>query len=141
MFALSEVNMAFFPGGGTTWAVAYSLLPKPALYLILTGDRIDGTEAARIGLVSKCVPHEKLAGETWDLALKLKKRNPVALRLAKEVYKRSRWMELPESIDWEMAKMHELSYLTNAEWIDIALTQFKHREYKPGLEAYKREKQ
>ncbi|MDI5930006.1 enoyl-CoA hydratase/isomerase family protein [Rhizobium leguminosarum] len=45
-------------------------MPKAKLYL-LTADRINGVEAERIGLVSKCVPAEDLMKEALDLAERL----------------------------------------------------------------------
>lgn len=42
-------------------------MPKAKLYL-LTADLIDGKEAERIGLVSKCVPSDRLLQESLELA-------------------------------------------------------------------------
>ena len=48
----------------------YCGMPKAKLYL-LTADLIDGREAERIGLVSKCVPREQLMDEALALADRL----------------------------------------------------------------------
>ena len=46
-------------------------------------------------------------------------------------------MDFSDSVDYEIAKLFELSRLTNDDWIRTALQSFKKREYKPGLEDYK----
>lgn len=50
----------------TSWCML-TLGPRKARELLLLGEVIDGTEAARIGLVNKAVPPEQLAqaGEEW----------------------------------------------------------------------------
>jgi trans-feruloyl-CoA hydratase/vanillin synthase len=39
-------------------------------------------------------------------------------------------------MEWEMAKMWELSRETNDDWIRTAIASFKKREFKPGLQSY-----
>lgn len=138
---LSEINFAHIPVGGAGWSVAEFLLPKHAMYLILTGDPIDGIEAARIGLVNKAVPADKLVSETKALAEKLKEKHPAALRSAKRTYILSRRLgsDVLSATQWEQAMLHENNYFTKGEWIKNGLKQFKERKIKPGLETYKRE--
>ena len=54
-----------------------------AKYYLLTSDFIDGREAERIGLVSKCVPAEQLMESAWEVANKLAAGPQNALRLTK----------------------------------------------------------
>lgn len=85
------------------------LLPKligsaKACELIFTGDVINADEAERIGLVNRVVPHEKLAEATGELANKLLKRPPIALKYAKRaVYKGLIEVDLASHIDYEIA--------------------------------------
>jgi trans-feruloyl-CoA hydratase/vanillin synthase len=136
IFGLSEINFGIFPGGGTMWATAHNLSRKQALYYSLTGETFTGREAVSLGLVNKAVPREQLDAVTAQVIARLVNKNAVTLRQVKEVYEKSIWMDFDDSIDWEMAKLAELSYLTRNEWIRKALAQFKRREYRPGLEAY-----
>lgn len=57
-------------------------MPKAKLYL-LTADRIDGVEAERIGLVSRCVPREQLMDNALALADQLADLPQQALRWTK----------------------------------------------------------
>ncbi|HEU5160189.1 MAG TPA: p-hydroxycinnamoyl CoA hydratase/lyase [Streptosporangiaceae bacterium] len=139
MFGLSEINFGIFPAGGATWATANNLPRKQALYYILTGDTFTGKQAEEYGLVNKAVPAEQLDEATDRVVRKLVKKNPTTLRLAKEVYEHNRSADLPASIDYDQAKLWELSRLTGNEWINVALKQFEKRSYQPGLSSFKRE--
>lgn len=140
IFGISEINFAHIPAGGTTWSAAEFLLPKHALYLILTGATIDGKEAARIGLVNQAVPYDQLISKTTELANILKEKHPVALRSAKWNYLLTRRLgsDLLDAIQWELAMLHTNTYFTKGEWIKTALQKFKAKEFKPGLQTYKR---
>ncbi|RLF09176.1 MAG: hypothetical protein DRJ69_05110 [Thermoprotei archaeon] len=60
-----------------------------AFELILTGDRVSGEEAARIGLVNKAVPPDKLMDAVNELVAKLKDKSPVVLQITKKALKRA----------------------------------------------------
>ncbi|WP_203218002.1 p-hydroxycinnamoyl CoA hydratase/lyase [Nocardia terpenica] len=138
MFGLSEINFGIFPAGGASWAATHNLPRKQALYYILTGDTLTGAQAAEYGLVNKAVPAADLDAETDRVVGKIVNKNPVTLRLAKEVYERTTRLDLPAAIDYDQAKLWELARLTDNEWITVALKQFEKRSYRPGLGTYKR---
>lgn len=52
-------------------------------YHLLLCDRIDGREAAEIGLVGKCVPHEELMPTANDIAVRLAKGPQFAIQATK----------------------------------------------------------
>ena len=131
-FALSEINFAHFPAGGTTWAVSHFLLPKHYEYLCLSGDRIDAHEALRMGLVSKVVPHQQLEEEAWRIVKRLAGKHPNAYKTAKTMCRMTRKMSLAEAIELEMAHIHENSCLTQGEMVKGALQQFKDKKIKTG---------
>jgi len=138
VWGLSEVNFGIFPGGGTTWTVANNMPSrKQALYYILTADTFTGNEAVSLGWASKAVPLAELDAHTQKVVEKLLTKGRTVLVKAKEVYERVFDMDFPESIDYEIAKLYELSRLTGDDWIRTALHSFKKREYKPGLENYR----
>ncbi|MCX5207765.1 p-hydroxycinnamoyl CoA hydratase/lyase [Kitasatospora sp. NBC_00240] len=138
LFGLSEINFGIFPAGGASWAAANNLPRKEALYYILTGDTFTGAQAREFGLVNRAVPAEELDAETDRIVAKLVRKNPVTLELAKQVYEHNRATDLPTAIDYDQAKLWELSRLTGNEWINVALKQFEKRSYQPGLSTYRR---
>jgi trans-feruloyl-CoA hydratase/vanillin synthase len=140
-WGLSEVNFGIFPGGGTTWTVAHNMpARKQALYYSLTADTFDGKKAVELGWASKAVPLAELDEVTQQVVDTLTSKGRIVLQKTKEVYERARDMNFPDSIDYEIAKLWELSRLTRDDWIRSALDSFKKREYKPGLEGYKVDK-
>jgi enoyl-CoA hydratase/carnithine racemase len=56
---------------------------KKALEMVLLGDIISAAEAARLGLVNKVVPSDKLEEATLELAGKLAAKSPLALQIGK----------------------------------------------------------
>ncbi len=81
---LPEVTLGIIPGYGGTQRMARLLGKGKALELILTGDRINATEAERIGLVNRVVPAEELMNTAETLARTIAKRGPLAVRAAIE---------------------------------------------------------
>lgn len=136
VFGLSEVNFGMIPGGGTMWATAHHLNRKPALYYMLTGEVFSGREAVALGLVNRAVPLADLAEETQRTVDVLVRKNIHTLRAIKEVYERSVSMNFAEGTEWEMAKLHELSYKSRDAWIRVAIEQFRQRTYRPGIQPY-----
>jgi trans-feruloyl-CoA hydratase/vanillin synthase len=139
-FGLSEINFGIFPGGGAMWAVAHNMMRKQALYYSLTGERFNGIQAVELGLVNRAVPLADLDKETDRVVSLLVGKNYNALRSNKEVFEKTINMDFPSSKAWELAKTLELSYLTKNEWIDVALKQFKNREFRPGMQPYSKKK-
>lgn len=138
-WGLSEVNFGIFPGGGTTWTVANNMaFRKQALYYSLTADTFSGKEAVELGWASKSVPLAELDAHTQKVVDGLVSKGRIVLQKTKEVYERiyDLNMDFSDAVDYEIAKLFELSRLTNDDWIRTALESFKKREFKPGLEGY-----
>jgi len=79
-----EANLGLIPGWGGTQRLVRLVGLAKAKELIMLAGRISAEEAARIGLVNKVVPRDKLQEETVALARKLADGPPIALKLAKE---------------------------------------------------------
>ena len=93
-FGLSEVKRGIIAANGGTQRVL-SQLPYPiAMEMLLTGDAIPASEAARWGLINKVVPPDKLMDTAMDYARRLAKLAPLALQAAKELAIRSRDVDL-----------------------------------------------
>lgn len=63
-----------------------------AKYHLLTCEPVDGAEAERIGLVSRCVPDAEVPGTARDLAGRLAAGSPTAIRFTK--YALNNWLRM-----------------------------------------------
>jgi enoyl-CoA hydratase len=82
-FGAGEIRWGWHGGSGATQFLTRAIGPGHALRLLLTGDRIDGTEAYRIGLVQELHPREALMQRALDLARTIASRAPIAVQSAK----------------------------------------------------------
>ncbi|MGZ4030976.1 MAG: enoyl-CoA hydratase-related protein [Tumebacillaceae bacterium] len=82
-FTLAFCKIGLVPDSGASYFLPRLVGTGKAMELALTGDVIDGTEAARIGLVNKVVPAEELDAATKEFALRLAKGATLALGLTK----------------------------------------------------------
>ncbi len=82
-FGQPEVKIGILPGGGGTQRLPRIVGLAKAKELILTGELIDAEEACRIGLVSRVVESSELIKVAKEIANKIMKNAPLAVRLAK----------------------------------------------------------
>jgi trans-feruloyl-CoA hydratase/vanillin synthase len=133
-FGLSEINFGNIPGGLVTKVVQELMLPRQALYYILTGDPFTGDRAADIGLVTMSVPKAELHGKVLEVAAKLLQKNPVALRACKEAFKAvTSSVGYQDAWYWLSAKVDQLSYQQKGAWVEQGIPKFLDKEYRPGL--------
>jgi len=78
-----EINLGFIPGAGGTQRLPRLVGRSRAKELIYTGDMVPAAEAAKIGLVDRVVPPERLEQEVRQFAMKLAEKPPLALMAAK----------------------------------------------------------
>jgi len=86
---------------------------KKTKALLLTGDRIPAAEAERIGLITACVPDDKLEDEVMALAKKLVKIPVPAMRLNKEAINRS----------YELAGMVDAIHFNEEIFADVLMSE------------------
>lgn len=85
VFGLPETGLGLIPGGGGTQRLPRIVGLGRALDLLLTGDRIDATEALRIGLVSRLsASPESLIEEVQAVAERIAAKPVTASAYAKE---------------------------------------------------------
>jgi enoyl-CoA hydratase/carnithine racemase len=101
LLGLTEVNLAIIPGGGGTQRLPRLVGRGKALEMILTGARIDGREALRIGLVERVVPTAEVHAAALALAKMLAERAPIAMRYAKEAVVKGLGMSLEDGLRLE----------------------------------------
>lgn len=95
-FAVSGINVGLFC---STPMVALSrVIPrKTAMEMLLTGDFIPAPEAARLGLINRCVPEAELDAAVLTLATKLASKSRSAVALGKPAFYRQAELPLAEA--------------------------------------------
>jgi enoyl-CoA hydratase len=103
-FALTEVRL-----GLAAAVISLTVLPRmdqrAAARYFLSGERFDGTEAARIGLATMAVPAADVDRAAADLLAELTAGSPQGLRATKQLLTR----ELVRNLDEHGSEMAELS--------------------------------
>ncbi len=120
-FGQPEISIGTTPGAGGTQRLTKALGKSKAMYMVLTGEMIDAYEALDHGLVAKVVPEKSLIEETFQIALKIADKAPVAVALAKESVNKSFEMSLKDGLDFERRNF----YLT-----------FSSKDQKEGMRAF-----
>ena len=83
-FGQPEIALGIIPGGGGTQRLARVLGKQRAMELVLTGRRIDAREAERMGLVNEVAADGEWLERAMELAHRIARRPPIAVRLAKQ---------------------------------------------------------
>lgn len=120
-FGQPEISIGTTPGAGGTQRLTKALGKSKAMYMVLTGEMIDAYEALENGLVAKVVPEKSLIEETYQVALKIADKAPMAVALAKESVNKSFEMSLRDGLDFERRNF----YLT-----------FSSKDQKEGMKAF-----
>lgn len=82
-FGQAEIRLGLIPGAGGTQRLARLVGPGQAMRIALSGDLIDAEEAHRIGLVEILAEEGRHLERARELAERIARWSPVALRLAK----------------------------------------------------------
>ena len=99
VFSEAFVRMGLVPGDGSCWQLPRLIGLSHTFLLQYTGDRLDGAEAHRIGLVSRVYPHDELMKSAKELALRMAQGATYAMSLTKYMVQKSLDMGLEESLD------------------------------------------
>jgi enoyl-CoA hydratase/carnithine racemase len=99
-FGTPEIDVGLWPFMITV-PLARSMPPKKALELMLTGRRIDGAEADRLGLVTRLVPTSELDAAVDELAATLAAKSPAVVKLGRDSF----------YAVWDMAARDALAHL------------------------------
>jgi len=62
------LDLGIHPGGGHTWMLRRIVGPQVAAAMVLFGERLDGADAERVGLVWRCVSDAELLAAAVELA-------------------------------------------------------------------------
>ena len=99
VFSEAFSRMGLIPGDGSCWQLPRLIGMSNTLLLQYTGDRIDGAEAHRLGIVSKVTPEDSLMELAMELASRLAQGPTQSLALIKYLVHRSQDLSFAESLD------------------------------------------
>jgi enoyl-CoA hydratase/carnithine racemase len=103
VFGLPETTVGLVPGGGGTQLALRRLGAGRAADLVLTGRKLDVTEAERIGLADRRVPAGTARDHAFELAETIAANSPVAVRAAKQAIRHGWGVGLEAGLDIEDA--------------------------------------
>lgn len=83
-FGLPEVKLGLLPGAGGTQRLPRAIGKSPAMRFLLTGDPIPAPLAAELGLLSDVVPDDQVLEAATEIASKIARRPPLAVRMIKQ---------------------------------------------------------
>jgi enoyl-CoA hydratase/carnithine racemase len=110
-FGQPEITLGIIPGGGGTQRLARVVGKQRAMELVLTGRRIDASEAERLGLVNAVVKKREWLEAAVELAQRIAKRPPIAARLAKQAVLAADETPMTAGLDMER-RLYEQSMAT-----------------------------
>lgn len=96
-FGLSEAKRGLVPGGGSMVRLARQIPHCKAMEILLLGDAIAAEEAWRIGLVNELAEPDAVLPRAEEIARRLARNGPLALRKIKEAVLRSSGLPLEEA--------------------------------------------
>jgi E-phenylitaconyl-CoA hydratase len=100
-FGLPEARWGSVPAVGGVSKILRAVPRAVAMQMLLTGDRIDATEAYRVGLVSEVVSPDRLLDRALELAGRIAANGPLAVRSIKTLATRTEDLPLSRSIELE----------------------------------------
>lgn len=98
VFGTPEAKVGLLPGGGSLSRLPRQIPWAKAMEILLIGDSFSAQEALEMGLLNYVVPHANLLDKARELAGKLSKNGPLAVRKIKEGIVRGSGLSLPEAL-------------------------------------------
>lgn len=107
IFSAAYVLIGATPEIGSSYILPRLIGAGRAYELVLTGKKIDSSEAEKIGLVNKVVPDDQLHEVAYEIGKEIASLSPVAVRLAKKTLRHGMESTLSRALDYET---HILTY-------------------------------
>jgi len=92
-FGLGEVRWGLVPLGGTHIRLPRQIPWAIAMQLLLSGKPISAQRAYEVGLINEVVPADELMSKALEMAEKMCRNGPLAMRTAKEIAVRALGLE------------------------------------------------
>ena len=87
-FSTNFARQGYHPGFGTTSTLRRIVGVQKATWLLYTGERIDGDEAFRIGLIDRLVPLEQVRATAYEMAEEIARSAPLAVQATRVTLRR-----------------------------------------------------
>jgi enoyl-CoA hydratase/carnithine racemase len=100
-FALPEVSRGTLPGAGGTQRLSRMIGMGRALDMLLSAERMDATEAMRIGLITRLTTRSQLLAQTQTLAEHIAAHAPLAVVFAKEAMRKGAASDFATGMKYE----------------------------------------
>jgi enoyl-CoA hydratase len=97
-----HINRGILPGAGGSQRLPRKIGQPRALFYLLTGRHMSGSEAAETGLVSICVPRDELDSAATALARELAAKDGHALSFMKQMVRRGSELPLTDALSLEL---------------------------------------
>jgi len=133
-FGLSEINWGILPGGGASKVAVDLMSLRNAMYHAMMGENLSGKEAVEQGLVNESHPADELKARVEEVAQKLLRKNPVALKATKDAIRRVKEMTYDIAEDYLMTCQAAADSFDKGKGKLEGMKQFlDDKTYKPGL--------
>jgi enoyl-CoA hydratase len=132
-FGLPEVSLGIVPGAGGTQRLPRLVGIQKAAEMVLTGLPVKAQEALEIGLVCRVVPADQLLDCAREIAAKILKNAPLAVKYAKKCLRQSRELTLAAGLEYENT-MFGLCFATPGQKEGMAaFLEKREARFQPGL--------
>ncbi|EJD03408.1 ClpP/crotonase [Fomitiporia mediterranea MF3/22] len=109
VFGQPEIDLGIIPGAGGTQRLTRLIGQSRAMEIILTGRKIDASEAEKWGLVTRIVPEGKnVVDEAVEVASAISQKGAIAVRAAKECVRKASELGVREGLVFERRAFHAL---------------------------------
>jgi enoyl-CoA hydratase len=101
VFGTPEAKVGLLPGGGSISRLPRQIPWAKMMEMLLVGDSFSAQEALDMGLLNYVVPRDQLMDKALELAGKLRRNGPLAVRKIKEGVIRSSGLPLAQALEIE----------------------------------------
>jgi len=108
-FSANFTQLGFHQGFGLSVTLPRVVGHQQSLRLILGSERIDGTEARRIGLVDELVADDEIRSAATDLARRIAQNAPLAVQSARATLRGALALEVEQAMAHERSEQQRLS--------------------------------
>lgn len=101
VLGLPEVRVGSIPGAGGTQNLMRAVSASDALYLLLTGERVDAARALEMRIVSEVLPPENLIPRATEIARRIAENAPLSVNAVKRLAHRAAEMPFAAGLEAE----------------------------------------